>query len=80
MIDIQNRGKSLTFIKLCEEWGFSWKYEYNEKMFNRNLIITYNKNPELTCVVNESNIQGDKWGTLIDTLVDFKYSNLEYFK
>jgi hypothetical protein len=78
MICIENRGKSLTFIKLCEDWDISWRYEKSDNSFNK-IILTYNKNPELTWVVDYGSM-GDKWGNLIDIVVEFKYNNLEYFK
>ena len=39
---IENRGKSLTFLKLCEEWGIGFKIECVETKNNESYGF-YNK-------------------------------------
>ena len=81
---IENRGKSLQFIKLCEDWNVDFKIEKSKDDY----VDLQNIKPEWFCgnyryVIRSKKYpnefewfitpQGeDKWGTLIDILVEFK--------
>ena len=82
---IENRGKALQFIKLCEDWNVDFKIEkvkdnpidiqstqYFQFPTYRYVIRSMKYPDEFEWFITPDT--GDKWGTLIDILVEFKYT------
>lgn len=80
MNQIINKGKSLIFLKMCEDYGIDFKIQRTSN-YEKHYILTSKIKSSCCYTLNIAN-EPDIYGTLIDFLIELKYTegNEELFK